>query len=1052
MKQIKLFKLLFPFLLLNIVSAATLKEAVEHALANNPEVQSIQINSQAYKLYIDEEEAGYYPTLDLDVYVENKKENKQLKDNPQTHITKEGYNAQLKLEQMIYDGGLTDASVDEAKYNYQKTKIANMFTIESIIFETVQAYMDNVKYKELLILSKNNMDIHNSYLEIAKQSEEASGEALDRLQVESKLFLATSKYYQQKNDNEVSQNAFFKLVGYDSEGIICRPILKDELIPSSVKEANLFSVKNNLTVLEKIEEIKVQRAIISQEKSRFLPTLKFKMTEEFDDDLDLKDSKSDSTSVQILLSYNIFNGGSDNASKQREIIFLKESQKILDDTMNLVEEDIKNSYSDYINSREKINYLKLYVEKNKEILKIYKEQFSGGTRTFIDILNSEAELFNAKSQLIEEEYSLLNSYYEILLILSKLSDTIVLQDNQVCKELVVDLDPQPDLDLKNEDDDDLSELEELLEDDTTQESQINEEDKKDQLVKDLLADILNDVYKIKEMQVVKKKKQDIEIEPKIKKEIQKQSNTAADEVKDKTDAISDTPETKLDKSKSNIKEEKQSTEIVKETQKINEIIKDIDRFIEAYGNNYTINLKSFTSQQEAISFISSNEVLSNSLILNFGDDEKYVKVISGVYIKYEDAALALEKINKTIESDIFIVDSIKNLKRLSTTSIYLDEKHIEPKENIVEETTEIPEIPQSKESPEYRVMEEIINNKDNQLNFINANENHFTINISTFTSTKELYAFIEKHELANKAFAFRFKNNAQLIKLTFGLYPSIELAQNDLKKISEIENVHAVIQKVQDVKKLFDENEINNDGADKKVIESNILIDDETIEKDKEDKNIDIDQTIEINEVNPKVKTTEETLSLSGTPDIIKDEEVVSEIVQEVKPDSITLNKKLDNETVEQDIDEKQKEEDTIKIQTSVVQVQKSDEETKQTNNSELEIEEIIEYVNGSYFPNLEYEEYFFNKELKKYTIAVTTSPSFKDAKVFRNRHEISHEAIVYKFRNKAKVIYGIYDSAQEATNVIENFDRRLKRLKPFVNRLRVHRKLYEKYNKKIED
>ena len=80
--------LLFPLLLLPSINATSLKEAVESALAKNPEVQSIQENTKAYRYYIDEEEAGYYPTINLDVFVESKKETKDPKEGDTTKINK----------------------------------------------------------------------------------------------------------------------------------------------------------------------------------------------------------------------------------------------------------------------------------------------------------------------------------------------------------------------------------------------------------------------------------------------------------------------------------------------------------------------------------------------------------------------------------------------------------------------------------------------------------------------------------------------------------------------------------------------------------------------------------------------------------------------------------------------------------------------------------------------------------------------------------------------------------------------------------------------------
>ena len=1110
MKQIKLIILLFPFLLFSKGYSTTLKEAVESALSNNPEVLSLQKNSQAYKYYIDEEEAGYYPTIDLDIFIESKKEIKDPKDDAQTTVNKSGYNSQLQLEQMILDGGLTSAKVDEANADYQKTKISNIFTIENIIHEAVQSYLDIVKYKELLLLSENNIAIHQSYLEVAKESEDVSGESLDRIQVESKLFLAISKQFQQKNDNDVSLNSFYKLIGFEPKGNICRPVLDVDLIPTTVDEAKDESVRSSFTILEQIEAIKVQRAIISQENSRFLPTLKFQLREEFDSDLDTKNVKTNSTSAKFLLSYNLFNGFRDNASQERERVFLQESQKKLDDILNIVEEDIKSLYSDYLNSTNKITYLKLYVEKNKEILTVYKEQFSGGTRTFIDILNSEAELFNAKSQLIEEEYSLLKAYYEILLVLSKLSDTIVLQENQICEQIVVDLEPKP-LEIKNEDEDsDLSELEGLLEDNSESDNSIqieeDPEEKKQKEVKDLVADILSDIYEIKKT------------DKEIKKVIKATRKKKIEKTSDKKDEIL------IPNNKTNMNTFKQ-------------------RFLAADDSSYTINLMTFASLKDANDFASSSEVLNDAFAFKFADNPNSIKLINGIYKSYDEALIELKKISSMMKSEIYIVDTIKNQRELL---IKYSEYLKEPKKK--EKVSEVILVKRSeKKAHSYK---EIDNNAKAESSFMNAKDSDFVINTATYNSVEILESFVQTNNLFSKAFAFRFNENKKLIKLTYGVYSSRLEANNDLKYLSNIKNTNPVLQSAREIQMMYGLNDIQNSPfyEEEEEIESmdaikeirsvsneliidklkskeennsskiiaivsdvsdldkvTSLVDENVIEKDELSKNHEVEnfnnkkeelqnslaEEFSINKSNKytymildfatkKRATTyakrygldldsvvfafgSKYKLIHGVFDNFKEaQNSVDELhpfVLSTKPyvrkisgyqnlfnrynkslDDLTLvdSKIIGNEVERNEIQDIQKIED-IKEKKIIKNVKNVSEPKYNKSKTML-------------YSNINMKNEFLNTDSDKYTITLTTSPTFEEAKWFRYKHNIQNNTIVYKYRNKVKVIYGIFNSFKQAQNTIDNFEKELNDFKPFVNKVSTHQKLYKKYNKNIED
>merc|ERR1711879_815262 len=73
-----------------------------------------------------------------------------------------------------------------------------------------------------------------------------------------------------------------------------------------------------------------------------------------------------------------------------------------------------------------------YVDSNMNILEVYKSEFEAGTRTFVDILNAESELYNSTKSLINMEFQALNNYYDLMLNLSKLSDVVLNNKNQDC--------------------------------------------------------------------------------------------------------------------------------------------------------------------------------------------------------------------------------------------------------------------------------------------------------------------------------------------------------------------------------------------------------------------------------------------------------------------------------------------------------------------------------------------------------------------------------------------------------------------------------------------
>lgn len=109
---------------------------------------------------------------------------------------------------------------------------------------------------------------------------------------------------------------------------LCKPNIDYSLIPSNLDNLLTYGMKNGYKVLEEIERIKAQKSIVSQELSRFLPSIDFQLTKEIDNGIDTEDVKKNNQSARISINYNFFNGFKDKAVYLREKKFLEESQKI----------------------------------------------------------------------------------------------------------------------------------------------------------------------------------------------------------------------------------------------------------------------------------------------------------------------------------------------------------------------------------------------------------------------------------------------------------------------------------------------------------------------------------------------------------------------------------------------------------------------------------------------------------------------------------------------------------------------------------------------------
>lgn len=416
------------------LEAASLKDVVEHTLSNNPAIDSKSLNNKAFRKYVDEEKGGYYPTLDLTANYGTEREDIDYDNSSSTDIDekKTGTTFQLDAEQLIYDGGLTSGKVKQAEYRYESNSLNNALEIENIIYNSVKSYLDILKFDERMKSAKDSISIYEDYLSIAKDTEEISGEILDKVQTNAKIRYSNNAYLNESLNKKIALSSFKKNVNMPLDSNICKPNLDDSKVSKSLKELIDTTLLTNYSILEQISKINEQKAILTQSDANFLPVLKFKLQGVYSDDLLYDEADSKAYSAKLELKYNLFNGGKDSISTQREELFVREAQRELDVVTNAVVDEVTIAYETYNTSKKQIKELSGYINDNKKILEIYKDQFEGGTRTFIDVLNIETDIYNAKINLLNAEYNMYDAYYELLNKQSILQKSILNSQNQTC--------------------------------------------------------------------------------------------------------------------------------------------------------------------------------------------------------------------------------------------------------------------------------------------------------------------------------------------------------------------------------------------------------------------------------------------------------------------------------------------------------------------------------------------------------------------------------------------------------------------------------------------
>ena len=403
--------------------ALTLKESVIEAMNTNPLVQERLKNYRATQQDLNIAESEYYPKLNFRASFGHTDSGalKDSEDGSYNHLVQddayENYEASLILTQNLFDGFGTVNKVDyqesrilAAAYNYvEKTN--------DIAFKMTNAYINVLRSYELLATARENVQINEAISNKVKELYTAGLTTDSEVKkIESALALSKSNLTVQLNNTRDTEYSFRRVLGRMPEvSLMSKPDL-NVLMPDSIERAALYSINHNPSLLVSRYNIKGAQSLWKQNEKDYYPKIDLEVSQNYNDasDRNAFDQPDDRFRARIVLNYNIFNGGADSATSQKNISKINQEVEIQRDLKRQVIEGLDLSWNAYEMIALQLKDLKEYKEFSAKTLELYKEEYDLGRRSLLDLLAAQNDFINAKSQIITAEYEHLFAKYRIL--------------------------------------------------------------------------------------------------------------------------------------------------------------------------------------------------------------------------------------------------------------------------------------------------------------------------------------------------------------------------------------------------------------------------------------------------------------------------------------------------------------------------------------------------------------------------------------------------------------------------------------------------------------
>lgn len=404
--------------------ATTLAAAVEKAVLKNAEVRFRHNNYLASTAEQDAARGGWRPRIDLDANAGRKS---TLSPGQASALDYDNSAATLTLRQTLFDGFATSKDVERLGFSKLASYYELLSASDQLALESAKAYIDVLRYRELVSLARDNYASHAEVQEKLESRVKAGvGRRVDLEQAAGRVALAESNWLTEAANLHDVTTRYQRLVGeMPPDTLAAVPNLakhmpsRDNYVPSTVRANPDFQAS--------VAQIRAYRADLGLRKAANYPTVEFRASTGTERNRNGTAGDYRDSALQLTLNYNLYRGGSDSARAQQYANKLAAAYDLRDKTCQDVRQTALIAFNDVSKLNSQLALLAQHELSTAKAREAYRQQFDIGQRSLLDLLDTENELFEARRALINGENDLLLARARVLAVQGRILGVLQLR-------------------------------------------------------------------------------------------------------------------------------------------------------------------------------------------------------------------------------------------------------------------------------------------------------------------------------------------------------------------------------------------------------------------------------------------------------------------------------------------------------------------------------------------------------------------------------------------------------------------------------------------------
>lgn len=387
----------------------TLKQMVEKVVSANPEIQA------RYHAYVgagyerDVVKGGFLPKVDVQSTYRNQENINNARNLNGLEIPT--WNNELVLRQLIFDGFATANEVNRLNHAKRVRYYELQSAMQNTTLEFMRSYIDTLRFRQLAEYAKSNYVTHKQLYDRIKERVDAGvARRVDLEQASGRLALAEANLLTEMTNLHDVTARIQRLLGELPPATLEQADFYSAGVEATPAEALRVAYLKNPDLLSTIEDIQATKDEIKTKEARYLPRVDLQARKNLGTSSDGRNSTNAADVLEVTMSFNLFNGFSDQASVSQSIEKMNTANDVRDKACVDTRQLVTIAYNDIRQLKEQLDYRERHKKAIESAREAYRKQFEIGQRTLLDLLDTENEYFQARRSYSNTDYDIQAAY------------------------------------------------------------------------------------------------------------------------------------------------------------------------------------------------------------------------------------------------------------------------------------------------------------------------------------------------------------------------------------------------------------------------------------------------------------------------------------------------------------------------------------------------------------------------------------------------------------------------------------------------------------------